>query len=120
MKKWIIYYGDGSKFTWEDGTHFDAPRVNVQLIAVEDDDAGWILQSDAEYYYYDSDIDIWYIADSFAMYDLLIRCKHPLVFFGRYIHRPDFQEILKRCLKELPGQKSRWRRGKPKWLEGTD
>lgn len=119
----MIYYGDGTRFTWEDGSPFDAPRINVQLIVVEDDKEdknGWLFQSDAEYYYYDSDIDIWYIADTFAMYDLLIRCKHPLVFFGRYIDRDQFNEVLRKAVTELDGKKTRWRRGQPSWMEVID
>lgn len=126
MRKWIVYYGDGTRFTWEDGTPFDAPRTNVQLIVVEDDKEdqdGWLFQSDAEYYYYDSHLDIWYVADTFAMYDILIRCRTPLVLFGRYIDRDQFNAILRKAVDDVSAmgsKKTRWRRGKPSWLEGSD
>lgn len=118
MNKWIIYYGDDTKFTWEDGTPFDAPRTNIQVIAVEEGELGWQLTSDSDYYYYDEDLDVWFHADQFAIFDILIRCKHPLIFFGRYIPTDDFKKILLKCIDELPTPKTAWRHGKPPWLRG--
>lgn len=116
MKKWMIYYGDGTRFTWEDGSPYDAPRTNVQIICTEETETGWELQSDNDYYYYDADIDVWFGADQFAVFDVLIRCKRPLIFFGRYIPTDDFKALFMEVLAELPTPKTAWRRGKPPWL----
>jgi hypothetical protein len=37
-RKWKIYYGDGSTYSSSDGSPFDAPAHNVQIISMERDD----------------------------------------------------------------------------------
>lgn len=117
--EWMIWYGDGSRFTSEDGSPWDAPRLNVQLIATINGSLGWDLISQSDYYYFDDQIGVWFIADTFAIWDVLIRCKHPLIFFGRYISDKEYNTLIRRAIDELPSKKSTWRNGKPSWLRGT-
>ena len=118
MIEWAIYYGDGSRFTNEDGSPWDAPRLNVQTIVSPHWHLGYEIQTDSDYYYYDEEANVWFIADTFAIWDVLIRCKHPVILFGRYISTEEYMKIVRRALSEMPGKKATWRRGEPSWLKG--
>lgn len=115
---WRIYYGDGTRFTDEDGDAFDAPRVDVQVIAQTDSSMGWELLSQADHYYFEPETRNWYVADPFTVWDVLVRSKHPLIVFGRMMTDEGFQQIVRQVLDELPTPKTAWRRGKPSWLRG--
>lgn len=118
VNPWRIYYGDGEVFTNENGSVYDAPRVNVQVIAAYHQEYNWELFSDSDYYYYDCDLDVWFPTDQFGMFDVLIRTSKPLIFFGRYIPTDDYKQIVTRVIDELPTPKTAWRRGQPPWLRG--
>jgi hypothetical protein len=118
QRQWRIYYGDGSRFTSEDGSAFDAPRTNVQLIAQQDDSMGWELLSESDYYYFEPDTRGWYVADLFTVWDVLVRAKQPLIAFGRMLNTEEFRQIVLRVLDELPTPKTAWRRGEPSWVRG--
>ena len=57
--RWIIYYGDGSEFTSDDGTPADAPAENIQIIAQNDIEVGRELLSMFDFYRYDPIQEKW-------------------------------------------------------------
>ena len=118
MKLWAIYYGDGSIFTDEDGSPFDAPRTNVQIIVEKHPRLGWELFSQSEYFYYEPETRGFYHADIFTVFSVLIRSKAPLILFGQMISDEKFEEITLKMLDDLPSPKTSWRRGTPSWLKG--
>ena len=109
--KWRIYYGDGSYFDSVQGTPWEAPRTNVQVIIQEDDRLGWeILSGNNEFYYGERG---WYGANGFTFYDHLIRAKYPLIVFGRMLSNEEYAAIEKRVLDDMKSEgkpKTAWRR----------
>ena len=59
MADWIIYYGDGSEFTSDDGTPAQAPAENIQVIAQNDGTVGRELLSMFDFYRYDEAYQKW-------------------------------------------------------------
>jgi len=117
---WAIYYGDGSKFTDLDGSPFDAPRTNVQIIAFKNNQMGWEILSQSDYYYFEDGGHGFCIApDQFTLFDVLVRVFKPLIFFGRWLSQEDFRKVVLKMLDDLPEPKTLWRNGKPSWLKGV-
>lgn len=106
--KWRIYYGDGSTYSNRDGSAFDAPAENVQVIAIAlDTEKGWGLVHGGEsdrgcdvYFYRD---DSWFGSDrdghGFASY--LRELGPRKVIFGRTMSdTAAFWEIVGRASRE--------------------
>jgi len=98
--RWAIYYGDGKRFSDEDGSSDDAPSENVQVIAQADETVGRKFVLHKDYYWYEN--GRWYGGDLFGMYDFLVRSK--LVKFGRYISDEHYYAAMKRAAddQDLP------------------
>ena len=94
--KWKIYYGDGSTYG---GPVEDAPARNVQVIIVEDKDAGWITQAGTDYYIWNR--GRWWGVDLFGMYDYLIEDGWKRVLFGRTLAKDEYQAIFKRASDDM-------------------
>ena len=96
--KWIIYYGDDSTYSDEDGDPFYAPSNNVQVIIC---DGG--IQSAKTAYYWNSDggWSGWNGCDEAGLWDYLLMYVGPkAVIFGRSIRDDKFWAIMKRAIKE--------------------
>jgi hypothetical protein len=93
-----IHYGDGSVFTHEDGTIFEASPINVQAIA-QDGDRGWHVVSHGDMYIWRDDMGFLAV-DEPGYWDYMYQTlDHPkIVFFGRTIDTPLFQEIFQSAL----------------------
>ena len=52
MAKWLIFYGDNTTFSDQDGPPDQVPSNNVQVIAVEDEDCGRVLLNSKDYYWW--------------------------------------------------------------------
>lgn len=119
--QWRIYYEDGSTFSDEDGTPWDAPREGVEVIQHPEGKEGkWSLMGHSDYYVWEPERCDWGW-NWCNLYDLrryLVRCKHPLVLHGAMIRSSQFTEIEKRALAELPGPKLAWRRDMDKQSSG--
>jgi hypothetical protein len=117
---WAIYYGDGSKYTSMDGSPFDAPRTDVQIIAFKNNQMGWEILSQSDYYYYEPKAHCWCIAaDQFNVFDVLVRVKKPIILFGRWLSQAAFRKVVLNMLDDLPEPKTLWRKGEPSWLKGV-
>jgi len=104
---WRIYYADGAVFGSEDGDLRDAPRQGVLVIVQGDERVGWRWISGQDFYVYDAERGGWRETADFGMYDHLIRCREPLVLFGRWVDDETWHRIHKRVKEEL-GSKSGW------------
>ncbi len=95
---WRIYYGDGRTFSADDGGPQDAPALNVQAIAQDEQLTGWRLCYRRDFYWWD---DGWCAGDLFGLFDYLARPGWKRVLFGRSIPDPAFEAILRRAHEEL-------------------
>ena len=109
--RWRIYYDDGSVFTDQDGSPWDAPRTGVQAIAQPNDRIGWYILHSADAYYFEASREGWSKADEYTKWDHLIRAYYPLLIFGRQMSDAAYQEILKRVHSDLPTPKTGRLRG---------
>ena len=98
--KWRIYYGDGSTFDNLEGSAFDAPARDCQMIAVADADHGWQLCRSNDYYWFLPAQESWQGGDIFGLWDYLIEPGPKRVLFGRTIPNAEFRAIWDRCSAE--------------------
>lgn len=107
--KWRIYYGDNSVFDDIQGTAWEVPARDVQMIAVADPEHGWYLCRSNDYYWYLPEMDAWQGGDIFGLWDYLIEPGKKRVLFGRTISNSEFQKILTRAYNDQP--KTGWQPG---------
>lgn len=93
---WIIHYGDGSRYTDEDGDVFDAPALNVQAISCRTDDPisakGFYTVFRFDYYWWEP--PDWFGGEIFGLFDYLSRPGEKKVVFGRTIGNAEHQAII--------------------------
>lgn len=92
-----IYYGGGATYS---GDPFLAPPVNVQVVAQEGDGPGGRILMHGRDFYIWREFG-WTISDQAGFWDYLMLYHGPkAVLFGRTIRDEDFQETLKRAIRE--------------------
>lgn len=110
---WRIYYGDGSTFHCSEGTPFDAPRLNVQIIQQQRDDMprgyglihgkdiyGWMGGELVDGVWLPGTFG-WQGFDTAGMYDYLMMQPGPKVLlFGRTLHNEMYQKCVRRAQNE--------------------
>jgi hypothetical protein len=106
---WRIYYGDGSVFTDADGSPWDAPRVDVQVIAQEKD-GDYERVCGRDHYYWEPERGGWCNSDIFGAMDHLIRSHRQCLLFGRQMSDEGYRQVHMRMLKDLPPRKHRYPR----------
>ena len=93
--KWVIYYGDGSTYSDEDGDPYNAPPNNVQVVV-----DGGKIRFGKDAFYWHPDIG-WCATDNAGFWDHMLMYIGPkAVIFGRNIRNEDFWEIKARAKKE--------------------
>lgn len=124
MIKWIIYYGDKTTWSSEDGSWQDAPALNVQVVAVTDPypldhprNVGRLVFHASPFYIWGQQSPIPTSADGFGVLDdLLLRgliTEDALISdlsiadltkwgvkLGRTIRIQDFDDILVRAIND--------------------
>jgi len=102
VAEWVIYYGDGSTFSDEDGLPEVAPPRDIQLIIVTDPEAGWRTIVNHDYYVWDArgGQPMWWGVDKFGLFDYLLDPGMKRVLFGRLIDTPTFNAIFQRALSD--------------------
>lgn len=105
--RWKIYYGDGSSY--KDSNPFDAPALDVQMIANSCQEHGWTLCRNRDFYWYKEGEDLWDCGDCFSLWDYLSQPGRKKVIFGRTIGSKEYEKILGFATNdpEIP-QKSGW------------
>lgn len=101
---WTIYYGDGNTFSSDDGDPHDAPKLDVQVIAVRSDAAGVEFEQGQDYFVYDPEAaTLGFVGtDIHGMQDHLIRAKRQCVFFGRHMQNDDFHKFFAKVKGNYP------------------
>lgn len=99
MKRYRIYYGDGSTY---DGDPFLAPQTNVQVVLTESTAAvqGFTLACKHDRYYWNG--TVWTPCDEAGMWDYLLMYRGPkALLFGRTTVRDeDFWATVTRARRE--------------------
>lgn len=92
--RWCIYYADGSFLRDCDISPENVPRRGIQVIAVEDNDAGQAFLRNNDYYWWDYEIDSWSSGDIFGLFDYLLEPGVKIVLFGRTISNDEYRAIM--------------------------
>lgn len=103
---WCIYYENG-RFSDDDGSPWEAPRLGVIAIAQYDRKVGYRIIHGEDYYYFEEDRDGWVTCDLISAFDHLERAPVPLVLRGRMINRHDYDELLTKIRLHY-GDKQGW------------
>lgn len=100
--RWRIYYGDETTFSNREGTPFEAPRVNAQVIAYETPKGKRPFELlDGRSAYCWSGVDGWNACDEAGMWDYLLTYKGPkAILFGRTVRNKVWQAIHHRAHEE--------------------
>lgn len=104
---WRIYYGDGTVYTSDDGSPWDAPRQNVQVVVSQDDRVGYRFSTTQDFFVFDPARGGWRETNQWGLFDHLITCREPLVLMGRYLPNDEWNTLLMRVRAEL-GPKQGW------------
>lgn len=102
MIRWIIFYADGSTFSWEDGPPEKAPRDYVEVIMQDEpfrNRRDLISGAGTTYQYYCWHGDRWIIHDESGLeqYKSLFK-DNPIILRGFYIEDEHFWGIHDRAL----------------------
>lgn len=92
---WCIFYGDGSTYSNEDGSIWDAPARDVQVIVQHHENVNWYSQTGGDYYIWRG--NTWLGVDIFGLFDYLIDPGYKKVLFGRTISSVEFQSIFNKA-----------------------
>lgn len=96
---WIIFYGDGSTFSSDDGKPCDAPPLNVQVLIQENANGKWVFYTKDNYYVWGwRSKNEWVAVDQAGREDYDFHhtgCKN--VLFGRWIDDISYEKIYKKA-----------------------
>jgi len=99
MLHWKIFYSDSS-YTDQDGSPENAPKRDVQAIAVEDEVAGRRIERSENHYIWVPDRGCWRGVDKFGLYDYLIDPGYKVVLFGRTLSEEEYSAAWTRIAKD--------------------
>lgn len=100
--RWRIYYSDGSTFSDRDGPPFEAPQLDVQVVAMHLDGRGFINHG-KDAYYWRPDIG-WSGCDQAGLWDYLMFYRGPkAVIFGRSVRDAVYWQTVERAGLEGTG-----------------
>ena len=101
--RWKIWYGDGSTFSDIDGSPYDAPRLDVQVIVGPDRMTGRYVVSDKDAYWWVPEEQRWRGGDRKGEWIYMLRLGPRVVLYGEQVsdeaynscivaalHDPDF------------------------------
>lgn len=104
MATWRIWYDDGTTFTDDDGSPFEAPPLGVVCITQRTDDehhsTGHELVHLFDYYWFDPEghLSPWWGGEAFGLWDYLMRPGERKVVFGRTLDSPHYQGIIGKAM----------------------
>ncbi len=98
--RWRIYYGDGSTFSDRDGSPYDAPGGNVQVICCEYDNGTAPPISASNLYRWET--KSWMNCDFMDLPQYFLTHPGPQkIIMGREMEdKADFLKVLERAIKE--------------------
>lgn len=110
--RWRTFYGDGATFSDADGSPYDAPRLNVQVIVGADPQIGRYIVSDKDAYWWEPEHERWFGGDRRGEWDYLCRLGPRVVLYGRAIGDDAYNRAIAAALSDpdFPS-KTAWARG---------
>lgn len=109
----MVFYGDGSTFSAEDGDPFSAPGENVQTIIRPDPDHNWRAINGCHAYGWEDrgdGLEWWGLQTESDLVQYLLRPGPRKVLYGRTLSNERYREIIAQA-NELCGIKTGYRRG---------
>ena len=98
--KWKIFYEDGTTFTDQDGTPFEAPTSGVLVVICENDEVGRVLVYGQSYYFWWQEHGQWWAGNIIGMFDYLNRPGAKKVLFGREVPGKDWNKAIDEAEKD--------------------
>ena len=111
--RWRVYFGNGSTFSDQDGSPYDAPRLNVMCVVGADPQVGRYMVSDKDAYWWVTLHGRWFGGDRRGEWDYLAFHPGPcVVLYGRAVADEEYNSAIAAALTDpdFP-QKSAWGRG---------
>lgn len=98
--RWRIYYGDGETFSSDDGSPYDAPRLNVQAIVGPSRSTGRYILSRKDAYWWDIECDRWFGGDRHGEWDYMLHLGPRVVIYGRFIGDDEYNACIVAALND--------------------
>jgi len=101
MADWYIFYGDGTRFSSDDGPWEKAPSLDVQVIAFVDGNGKWVVRHGGDFFRLDEEgaaINM----DLPGMIDYVCNVLGA-VKMGRFLSSRQFHEIRKKAIDFVDG-----------------
>ena len=99
--RWRIFYGDGSTYSNEDGSPFDAPTRNVQAVVYADKLHGRVINAMRDFYWWVEAEGEWYGGDRDGMDDYLFDLPGPKkVLRARSLNHEQYNAVIKAALDD--------------------
>lgn len=110
MKKWKIFYVDGTMFSNADGKPEDAPGGGVAIIATEDDTVGLLIHHRNDYYAFDEQYGGWFGLDEKGFTQFICRPGLKILKLGESMDTGRFKALFTRIHAdpELPNKSARY------------
>ncbi len=96
---WRVYTSSGV-FTSQDGTPFEAPRTDVQVV-VQEKDGSYELVHGRDYFYFEPERGGWHTSDIFGAFDHLIRSKQQCLLIGRMLSDDEWRRLFARVKADV-------------------
>lgn len=95
MLLWRVYFGDGATFSSDDGSPYDAPRLNVMCVVGPDKWTGRYTVSDKDAYWWVPAHGRWYGGDRRGEWDYLAFHPGPcVVIYGRAVSDEQYNLVI--------------------------
>lgn len=107
--KWKIYYTDGSTYSDQDGSPFDAPALHVQVIVVEEPAVGRFLIAQRDRYWWDPERNSWFGGDTQGEFQNNLKKGPKATLYGEFVWNHEYQNCIKAALADpyLPPKSAR-------------
>jgi hypothetical protein len=98
--QWRIYYTDGSTFSSLDGSPYDAPAEDVQVLLKLDPDVGRFLLAAKDFYWFDHARQEWFGGEKAGLYQHLRQPGPSKVLFGTFVTCREYHDCVKAALSD--------------------
>ncbi len=98
--RWKVYYTGGGTFSALDGSPYDAPTTDVQVLVVTDTVVGRRLILNRDYYWWDHRREMWFGGDVAGFYQYLFALGPKKVLFGTMVTNEEHHVIVHAALAD--------------------
>lgn len=107
--QWRVYYTGNRTFSDLDGTPYETPAMDVQVIVQTDPDVGRYILAQRDFYWWDAERQFWFGGDQAGFYQYLFQFGPKKVLFGAFVDNAEYQECIKRAHqdKDFPVKSAR-------------